>query len=152
MINALFDLLGMFYQSGDFVQAEWIARSILQAIPDDIVSLQLLGLVYYRTERRALAMQAFGAAAGDTRDSSGAAAVDRSLQASAQCLQAASGHGSALAGAWYELGLVLFRLRRYPQAINALRAALSARPDFRQARRAIARVARFSGSEGLRPP
>jgi hypothetical protein len=51
MINALFDLLGMFYQSGDFVQAEWMARSVLLAIPDDIVSLQLLGLVYYRTER-----------------------------------------------------------------------------------------------------
>ncbi len=45
MINALFDLLGMFYQSGDFVQAEWMARSVLLAIPDDIVSLQLLGLV-----------------------------------------------------------------------------------------------------------
>ena len=47
MINALFDLLGAFYQSGDLAQAEWIARSILQAIPDDSVSLQFLGLVYY---------------------------------------------------------------------------------------------------------
>ncbi|MBK7952719.1 MAG: hypothetical protein IPK02_01445 [Candidatus Accumulibacter sp.] len=62
MINALFDLLGMFYQSGDFVQAEWMARSVLLAIPDDIVSLQLLGLVYYRTERRSKALQAFSAA------------------------------------------------------------------------------------------
>ena len=52
MIDALFDLLGTFYQSGDLLQAEWIARSILQAIPDDIVSLQFLGLVYYRTRRR----------------------------------------------------------------------------------------------------
>ncbi|TMQ76415.1 hypothetical protein [Candidatus Accumulibacter phosphatis] len=46
MIDALFDLLGTFYQSGNFEQAEWIARSILQAIPDDIVSLQFLGLLY----------------------------------------------------------------------------------------------------------
>jgi hypothetical protein len=39
MIDALFDLLGTFYQSGEFAQAEWMARSILQAIPDDLVSL-----------------------------------------------------------------------------------------------------------------
>ena len=31
MIDALFDLLGTFYQSGNFEQAEWIARSILLA-------------------------------------------------------------------------------------------------------------------------
>ena len=51
MIDALFDLLGVFYQSGSLEQAEWIARSIMQAIPDDIVSLQFLGLLYYRTQR-----------------------------------------------------------------------------------------------------
>ncbi|KFB68744.1 hypothetical protein [Candidatus Accumulibacter vicinus] len=34
-----------------------IARSILQAIPGDIVSLQFLGLLYHRTRRRAQAMQ-----------------------------------------------------------------------------------------------
>lgn len=152
MINALFDLLGMFYQSGDFVQAEWMARSILLAIPDDIVSLQLLGLVYYRTERRAQALQAFSAAAGDPCDSRGPTDVNRNLQASAQCLQAASGHGSMLAGAWYELGLVLFRLRRYPQATNAFQAAVSARPDFREARRAIAHIARLAGKAQSKPP
>ncbi len=152
MINALFDLLGMFYQSGDFVQAEWMARSVLLAIPDDIVSLQLLGLVYYRTERRSKALQAFSAADENTRNSGGHSDVGGSLQASAQCLQAASGHGSALAGAWYDLGLVLFRLRRYPQAINAFQAALCARPDFRKAQRAIARVTSFSDSEPSPPP
>ncbi len=152
MINALFDLLGMFYQSGDLVQAEWMARSVLLAIPDDIVSLQLLGLVYYRTKRRSKALQAFSAADENTRDSGGHSDVGGNLQASAQCLQAASGHGSALAGAWYDLGLVLFRLRRYPQAIKAFQAALCARPDFRKAQRAVARVASFSDSERSPPP
>ena len=141
MINALFDLLGTFYQSGEFAQAEWMARSILQAIPDDLVSLQLLGLVYYRTRRRSEAMQAFNAAEGDVHPPTG------SLHASAQCLQAASGHGSTLAGAWYALGLLLFRLRRFPQAISALQAALSARPDFCQAQRAIARIARLADAK-----
>lgn len=46
MIDALFDLLGTFYQNGDLVLAECLARSILAAIPDDPVSLQLLGLVH----------------------------------------------------------------------------------------------------------
>lgn len=147
MIDALFDLLGTFYQSGDFAQAEWIARSILQAIPEDIVSLQFLGLIYYRTQRRDEAMQAFRAA--DT-DATTPSALGNLQPASTQCLHAASGHGAALAGAWYELGLVLFRLRRYRQAISALQAALSARPDFRKAQRAIARIAQFSDTPHAR--
>ena len=142
MINALFDLLGMFYQNGDLAQAEWMARSIMQAIPDDVVSLQFLGLVYYRTERRDQAEQVFSAADGNAP-----VHTDGSLQASAQCLQAASGHGSALASAWYDLGLVLFRLRRYPQAISALQAAVSARPGWAKAQRAIARIARFARAQ-----
>lgn len=84
MINALFDLLGAFYQSGDLAQAEWIARSILRAIPDDSVSLQFLGLVYYRTRRRAQALRFFAAAAGDLPREQPTAATDASLQASAQ--------------------------------------------------------------------
>ncbi|WP_313953117.1 tetratricopeptide repeat protein [Accumulibacter sp.] len=143
MIDALFDLLGAFYQDGNLAQAESIARSILQAIPDDIISLQFLGLLYYRTNRRSEAMQAFGAAATDRPGEPAADDDEGHLRASAQCLRAASGNGSALAGAWYDLGLVLFRLRRYPQALGALQAALSARPDFQAARRAIDRVAGF---------
>jgi tetratricopeptide (TPR) repeat protein len=60
-------------------------------------------------------------------------------------LPAASGHGSTLAGAWYDLGLLLFRLRRPQQAVSALRAALNARPDFHRAQRALALISHFSG-------
>ena len=144
MIDALFDLLGQFYQNGDLAQAEWIARSILQAIPDDLISLQFLGLVYYRTERRDEAMQAFDTANADRSALVQAAGTEAHLLASAQCLRAASGRGSTLAGAWYDLGLLLFRLGRYPQALGALRAALSARPGWPAARRASARIAGFS--------
>ena len=144
MIDALFDLLGTFYQSGDLTQAEWIARSIFQAIPDDIVSLQFLGLLYYRTARRSEALQAFGAADREAASVAGSDAEPGDLLASAQCLRAASGRGSTLAGAWYDLGLLLFRLGRYPQALKALHAAQSVRPDFVAARRAIARVAAFA--------
>lgn len=144
MIDALFDLLGTFYQDGNLAQAEWIARSILQAIPDDIVSLQFLGLLYYRTERRAAAMQTFRAVDSEEAGHLSPAAGDDDLRASAQCLRAASGRGSTLAGAWYDLGLLLFRLGRYSQARSAVQSALCARPDWQAAQRAITRIAGFS--------
>ncbi|MEF8721969.1 tetratricopeptide repeat protein [Candidatus Accumulibacter phosphatis] len=144
MIDALFDLLGTFYQSGQLEQAEWIARSILEAIPDDIVSLQFLGLLYYRSARRSEAMQAFNAAHIDAPAAAPAAAADPDLRASAQCLRAASGHGSTLAGAWYDLGLVLFRLGHYGQALAALQAAIAARPDYPAAQTAVRRISGFS--------
>lgn len=151
MIDALFDLLGMCYQDGNLVQAEWIARSIVQAIPDDAVSLQFLGLVYYRTRRRAQAVEAF-ASADRAKGPSGriARAEAQSLpRASAQCLLAASSPGSTLAVAWYDLALVLFRVRRYGQALASLRAALAVQPDCSRAQRAMARIARFASRSRL---
>jgi tetratricopeptide (TPR) repeat protein len=147
MIDALFDLFGTFYQRGDLRRAESIARSIMQAIPDDVVSLQLLGLVYCRTGRRREAVQAFDAADSRAHENGAAVGVDRSLQASAQCLRAASSQGSALAGAWYDIGLALLRLGRYRQAMSALQAAVSARPDFLAAQQAIVRIAELSGPQ-----
>ena len=140
MIDALFDLLGAFHEKGDFVQAERMAHRIMQAIPDDTVSLQFLGLIYYRSGRRDEAMQAFNSAARHSRHCS---RVDGSLRASTQCLRAASSQGSALAGAWYELGLVLLRLRRFRQSMDALQSALSTRPDFPAAQRAIEHIRRL---------
>ena len=152
MIDALFDLLGTFYQSGNFEQAEWIARSILQAIPDDIVSLQFLGLLYYRTRRRAQAVQVFAAAAGEVPASATPELVDSSLQASAQCRRAASARGSTLAGAWYDLGRLLLRLGHRQQAVEALQAAVAAQPDLHKARRAMAQITRNSGRQEAPAP
>lgn len=148
MIDALFDLLGTFYQNGHFEQAEWIARSILQAIPDDIVSLQFLGLLYHRTRRRAQAMQVFAALASEPPQH----AAPASLQASAQCRRAASTRGSTLAGAWYDLGRLLLRLGHRQQAVNALQAALAAQPDLRKARRTMAQITLNSGRQEPHAP
>jgi tetratricopeptide (TPR) repeat protein len=144
MIDALLDLFGTFYQAGNFQQAERIARNILQAIPDDLVSLQFLGLVYYRTGRREEAIEAFNTAACRSLDDGTHLRVDSRLRASAQCLRAARVPGSTVANAWYDLGLVLLRLRRHQQAISAFQSALSGRPDFRAAQRAIARLSASS--------
>ncbi|HMW55074.1 MAG TPA: tetratricopeptide repeat protein [Accumulibacter sp.] len=150
MIDALFDLLGTFYQSGNFEQAEWIARSILQAIPDDIVSLQFLGLLYHRTRRRAQAMQVFAATASEPPQSDAPDLDD--LQASAQCRRAASTRGSTLAGAWYDLGRLLLRLGHRQQAVSAFHAALAAQPDLRKARRMMAKITLNSGRQELHAP
>ena len=139
MIDALFDLFGTFHQRGDLVQAEAIARMIRQAIPDDCVSLQFLGLTWYRTGRREKAIEAFKAAAACPHDRRGSFHIDRRLHAATQCQRAARGIGPALPGVWYDLGLVLFRLRRYQQAIDAFQTALSGRPDFPAAQRALTR-------------
>lgn len=47
--------------------------------------------------------------------------------------------------------VLLFRLGHGQQAIDALQAALSARPDFPLAQRALARIAKLSGGDGPRP-
>ena len=122
------------------------------AIPDDIVSLQFLGLLYHRTRRRAQAVQVFAAAAGEVPASATPELVDRSLQASAQCRRAASNRGSTLAGAWYDLGRLLLRLGHDRQAIDALQAAISAQPDLHKARRAMAQIARNSGRQEAQAP
>lgn len=153
MIDTLFDLFGTFYERGEFLQAERIARSIQQAVPDDVVSLQFLGLLYYRSQRHAEALEAFDMAARNLLDGGARGSGDSSLGAARQCLRAAQRRGSALAGVWYDLGLVLLRLRRHPQATGAFRSALSVWPNFRAAQRAIARTTEFSGRQGKhRPP
>lgn len=140
MIEALFDLVGTFYQNGDLLRAEQLAHRLLQAVPDDAVSRQLLGLIYYRSGRREAAIQAFDATTWHLLDRVDGVRRDGKSSAAAHCLRAARAQGSTLAVAWYDLGLTLFRLRRYQQAIDALQSALSARPDWRAAQRAIGRV------------
>ena len=54
------------------------------------------------------------------------------------------------AGAWYDLGLLLFRLGRDRQALGALQAALCARPDYQAAKAAVARIAGFSAHRRVR--
>lgn len=60
MITALIDLLGACYQAGNPDQMEAIARSMLAAIPDDLVALQFLGLALYQMGREDDARQVFG--------------------------------------------------------------------------------------------
>ena len=143
MINALVDLLGNFYQAGDLVHAEGIARSMLSAIPGDLVSLQFLGLVCHRTGRTGEALRLFQRAAERTHelpDFPHQADEHRCPQdeyaAEDVCYRAATEHPH-LAPAWYDLGRTLSELGQRQLAISAFRSALLAQPGFAEALSAL---------------
>ena len=146
MIAALVDLLGIFYANNDLPNFEVIARSIQTAIPNDLVSLQFLGLVYYRTGRIDEAVSVFervirwrnsGAAVqgGETN-----ADISDSDRSSTACMRESTKPDSFLAKAWYDLGAVLLQLRRFDLAISVLRNSLSAEPNSAQATLALGRA------------
>jgi len=147
MIRTLVDLLGNFYANNDFTNFEAIARSIQATIPNDPVSLQFLGLVYYRTGRVKDAVRVFDKLVHWRKAPSGAEAtapkpdMPEGDYAAAVCYAAATQRSSKLAQAWYDLGTALLDLRKFKQAIPAFRSALIAQPDSTQTMLAIGRTA-----------
>jgi len=146
MIRTLVDLLGNFYASNDFTNFEAIARSIQSTIPNDPVSLQFLGLVYYRTGRIKDAVHVFDKLVRWRKASSVAQTktppdLPQGDYAATECYQAATQRSSKLAQAWYDLGTALLDLRKFKQAIPAFRSALIAQPESTQAMMAIGRTA-----------
>ena len=147
MIRTLVDLLGNFYANNDFTNFEAIARSIQATMPNDPVSLQFLGLVYYRTGRVKDAVRVFDKLVHWRKAPSGAEAtapkpdMPEGDYAVAVCYEAATQRSSKLAQAWYDLGTALLDLRKFKQAIPAFRSALIAQPDSTQTMLAIGRTA-----------
>lgn len=139
MIAALVDLLGNFYANNDLANVEVIARAMHAAVPNDLVSLQFLGLVYYRKGRINEAVSIFdkvirrrdpSAHPGVSDGNAGLA--DGDLPA-AVCYREATRRSHHLAKAWYDLGAVLLRLQKSDLAISAFRSSLSAHPAATQA-------------------
>lgn len=165
MISTLVDLLANFYARNDFTNFEAIARSLLNAVPNDQVSLQFLGLAYYRTGRVKDAIRVFNKAllrrkpvkadAGNTSLASGD-------HAAAACYQEATRHSPELSQAWFDLGTTLLELGKYKQALPAFHNALLAQPESIQAMLALGQTAllvndlkvaeeNFSGLRELQP-
>ena len=146
MISTLIDLLGSFYARNDLINFEAIARSIHASIPNDQVSLQFLGLVYYRTGRIKDAVHVFEKLVRRRRPFSEderkmvKSDLPQGDYAAAACYQAATRRSSKLARAWYDLGTTLLALRRFKQAIPAFRSALVTQPEFTEAMLAISRT------------
>lgn len=147
MIRTLVDLLGNFYANNDFANFEAIARSIQATIPNDPVSLQFLGLVYYRTGRVKDAVRVFDKLVHWRKVPSGAEPkkpkpdLPEGDYAVTECYEAATRRSSKLAQAWYDLGSALLDLRKFKQAIPAFRSALIAQPESTQAMLAIGQTA-----------
>lgn len=137
MISTLVELLGNFYANNDFSHFETIARTIHAAVPDDPVSLQFLGLVFYRTGRVSEAISVFDQVQGQGVAFAGMPAkvsadkVDEAAgrPCAAVCYQEATKRNPFLAKVWYDLGAVLMQLKKSELAIPAFRSYIAAQPS-----------------------
>ena len=136
MIRALMELLGNFYQSSNFSQVEVIAHTIRTAMPDDMISLQVLGLAYLKTGRTADALRLFrkadrGRPPPVLESSVGAGDGQSQFEvATSVYYREATCRSPGLARLWYDLGNELIGLKRPQQSIWAFRAATVASPPF----------------------
>ena len=127
MITALIDYLAMFYQTGNLAQVEAISRSMLAAIPDDLVALQFLGLALYQMGRDDDAYQAFKRVAARLHRHEKAGGSSGCEAASAVSYREATRAYSGLADGWHRIALVLNKFGFHSPAARAFEAELAAR-------------------------
>jgi tetratricopeptide (TPR) repeat protein len=144
VLHTLFQLVGIHYSGGDFSKVESAARSILATVPNDMASLQFLGLAYFRTGRKAEAMQILDAAPPEQdctpplEAAPGGDFLSRNgYSAAAACQLEATQRNPDLALAWYDLGVILSDLGRTELALRAFRSALAACPSYPSAMQAL---------------
>lgn len=128
MTLALIDLLALFYQSGNLARMEVIARSMLSAVPNDVVALQFLGLALYlkgHTEDAYKLFRRFAAGVSIVASPVKDHQTSCELAATAS-YRAATRPGSGLAPGWHKIAQMLARLGFQNDADNAHRAALAA--------------------------
>ena len=155
MISTLIELLGNFYARNDYINFEAIARSLLSIIPNDQVSLQFLGLVYYRTGRINDAIRIFDKVVRRRKPVPVIESGKRNTHlshvdsATAACYQEATRQNPEMAQAWHDLGMALLDLKKYEQAIAAFRNALIAQPEFTEAMLALGQTALLIGNSAV---
>ena len=153
MISTLVDLLGNYYASNDLISFEAAARSIHAVIPGDTISLQFLGLAYYRTGRITDAKGVFDAlvkhpvAVFDKCRRKAVVANSADDSAIAECYKEATRKRPVLARVWYDLGVVLLEVGTKELAAGAFRSAMRANPDDALAAQALLRAERGAVSE-----
>jgi len=125
MIYALVDYLAMFYQSGNLVQVEVIARSMLSSIPEDLVALQFLGLALYQMGRVDEARRMFSRAAAKLTSKEKSSSDDTCELAEDASLRAATRRNSGLAEGWHRISQILSKLNFEVPAARALEASVA---------------------------
>lgn len=126
MISALVDLLAVFSQAGDLAQVEVITRSMLSAIPEDLVALQFLGLALYQTGRIEEARGVFARVPASLAQYEKWDGLSVCEPAGVATFRAATQACSGLAEGWNRIGLLLKQLGFHRQAVRAFEAASSA--------------------------
>jgi hypothetical protein len=126
MISALVDHLASFYQSGNMAQVEVISRSILTAIPEDIVALQFLGLALYRMGRIEDARRTFRRLASMPEQTVECGSRNGCEPAHCATFRAATQPHSGLADGWHRIGLALIEFGFHNPARRAFAAAFAA--------------------------
>lgn len=142
MIHALLVLMSNSYQCSDFSQVEAMARMLQSIVPDDIVSMQFLGLVHYRSGNIKSARRYFVRAwekklQRRIEQEAKEHQFDGEMSAAAACYREATVANPNLAGGWYDLGITLGACSYLEQAESAFQAALSAKPGFPEAEKAL---------------
>jgi Lhr-like helicase len=132
MIDALLDLLATYYQAGDLRQVEVIARSMLHAMPDDVVAMQFLALALHRRGQVADAYRYFRKAAEQQECPDEDRCQSTGELAAAACYRSATRFGSRLAKGWRQIAKLMAHYGFRRSAAQALRSALAATTERRQ--------------------
>jgi hypothetical protein len=127
MITALVDYLAMFCQAGNVEQMEMIARSMLAAIPGDLVALQFLGLALYQRGHVDDAYRTFKQVADDLEQQEEWDGQSVCEPASVVTLRVATQAHSGLSEGWNRIALILNKFGLHKSADRALEAALASR-------------------------
>ncbi len=124
MTLALIDLLATFYLNGNLERMEAIARSMLLAVPNDIVALQFLGLSLYLRGRTEDAYRLFKRYVSLPTNPQTQQKLLTSCELAANATyQAATRPGSGLAKGWHGIAEILSHLGYGRHAVRARRAA-----------------------------
>jgi hypothetical protein len=127
MTLALIDLLATFYLNGNLERMEAIARSMLLAVPNDIVALQFLGLSLYLRGRTEDAYRLFKRYVSLTTNPQQQQKLPTSCELAASATyQAAIRPGSGLTNGWHGIAVILSNLGYGRHAVRARRAARAA--------------------------
>ena len=137
MLTALIDLMGAYHHAGNLSQMAVIARSILAAIPDDVVALQFLGLALYQMGRIEAARRVFSRVCAIRARGQESDLETTGEMAGATIYREARAPASGLSDAWQQVAQAMSRLGFRGAANQAYEMSLAAKGLVLQAGTAI---------------
>lgn len=141
MITALIDLMGSYYEAGNLPQVAVMARSILAAIPNELVALHFLGLALYQMGRIESARRVFARASVILTHGRRHEPATTGEIAAATIYREARAPASKLSDAWQQIAQAMRALGFRSAARHAYRMSLSAKGLVVQAGTAVVMVA-----------